>query len=130
MIRADYVELGLDGRFMQFAAIGVGTHRFNLFFLRRTAVQSDGADDVTSLGRLQAMPMASGQFGFQYRQRKNLGDVASVIGSSTNLAAWSPISPLSITTVSNLGGAWLLQANFAVQPAPAYFRLQYLWPGF
>jgi len=83
-----------------------------------------------SLARLQAMPMASGQFSFQYRQRQNLGDVASVIESSTNLAIWSPISPLSTATISNLGNAWLLQANFAVQPAPAYFRIQYLGPGF
>jgi hypothetical protein len=82
-----------------------------------------------SLALMRAMPLASGQFAFQYRQRKNLGDVSTVIQNSTNLVNWSIVQPLSVTNVSDLGEVWLQQAIFPAQSAPGYFRMQYLWPG-
>ncbi len=81
------------------------------------------------LARIQAMPVASGQFAFQFRQRKNLGGVSSVIENSTNLVNWSAVLPLSASNVSDLGNAWLTQAAFPTQPAPGYYRIQYSWPG-
>jgi hypothetical protein len=93
------------------------------------AVGSNPLVPDASLARMQAMPVASGQFAFQYRQRKNLGDVSTVIETSTNLVNWSVVQPLSVTNFSDLGNVWLQQTIFQAQSAPGYFRMQYLWPG-
>jgi hypothetical protein len=82
-----------------------------------------------SFAQLQAIPVSSGQFAFEYHQRKNLGDVTAVIENSTNLINWSVLDPQSVTNVSDLGNAWLLRANIPARTAPGYFRIQYLWPG-
>ena len=82
-----------------------------------------------SVARIQALPVGSGEFAFQYHQRKNLGDVTSILEYSTNLVNWSATLPLSVTNVSDLGTTWLMQATFPLAPGPGYFRIQYLWPG-
>jgi hypothetical protein len=79
-----------------------------------------------ALAKLQPIPAASGQFAFCYRLRKNLGDVTCVIEHSTNLVDWNEIQPLSATNISDLGDAWLYQANFPAQDPSEYFRIQRL----
>jgi hypothetical protein len=93
------------------------------------AVGSNPLVKDAALARMQPLPVASGQFAFQYRQRKNLGDVTILMEHSTNLTTWSALVPLSVTNVSDLGIAWLLQADFPAQSAAGYFRMQYEWPG-
>jgi hypothetical protein len=79
--------------------------------------------------QLQAVPVASGEFAVEYRQRKDLADVSAVLENSSNLLNWSVLQPQSVTNVSDLGDAWLLRAIFPAQTEPGYFRVQYLWPG-
>jgi len=93
------------------------------------AVGSNPLAPDASLAQLQAMPFASGPFSFQYRQRKNLGDVTVSIEDSTNLIHWSTVLPMAVTNVSDLGNAWLQQASCPAQSVPGYYRMQYLWPG-
>jgi hypothetical protein len=93
------------------------------------AIGSNPLFPDASFAAIHAMPATSGQFALQFRQRKNLGDVTSVIESSTDLVHWSQATPLSTTNVSDLGNAWLIQARFTTTATQTFFRIRYAWPG-
>ncbi|HEX4123027.1 MAG TPA: discoidin domain-containing protein [Verrucomicrobiae bacterium] len=92
------------------------------------AVGGDPLAPDAALIQIQAAPAPSGQFALEFHKRKNVSGVTFVTENSTDLVNWSFVQPLSETNISDLGNAWLVRANFPLQVAPGYFRIQYFSP--
>jgi hypothetical protein len=75
--------------------------------------------------KLQSASMSANQFAFQFRQRKDLGGLARKFLLSTNLVAWTQVSPLNVSTEQDLGDVVQLLATMGVPPQPSFFRMSF-----
>ena len=74
---------------------------------------------------IQSVTAAAGQFKLRFRERTGLSGLTRRFLLSTNLAAWTPATPLGVTPVQNLGDIQLLEALFTAPAAQSYYRLGY-----
>ena len=82
------------------------------------------AADAENFNMLCA-PAPAGQFALHFRHRASLPVAFSQFQQSTNLTAWSPVTPLSVSTVQDFGEVLLLEATFPVQGEQSYYRICY-----
>lgn len=75
--------------------------------------------------RLLQASRPPGQFSFQFRQRKDPGDVSRQFLQSTNLTTWVAVAPLSLSVAQDLGTFEVLQATFASTQAQSWFRVSF-----
>jgi hypothetical protein len=90
-----------------------------------------GADPFAAdaaLSSVQSPKRSGSQFAFRFRERKQLGDFQRIFEGSTNLATWSAATPVSLTSVTDLGECDLLEVSFPLANAPAFYRLRYVRP--
>jgi hypothetical protein len=80
------------------------------------------AADAQNL-KLQSAGMSANQFAFHFRQRKELGGLTRQFLLSTNLVAWTQISPLNVSTEQDLGDVVQLLATMDAPPQPSFFRV-------
>jgi hypothetical protein len=75
--------------------------------------------------RLQGASVSGGQFGFHFRQRKDLGGLTRQFFSSTDLSAWTPVSPLNVSTDQDFGDVVQLLATMTAPAQPSFFRVSF-----
>ena len=75
--------------------------------------------------KLAISPAPASQFGFRFRERKNLADVLRQFVSSSNLTSWNSTMPISVVPVLDFGETQLLEATFTASPGRNFFRIQY-----
>jgi hypothetical protein len=78
-----------------------------------------------ALFNLQSPSCSPAQFGFRFRQTKDLGDVSRQFERSIDLLGWNVINPLTLSTAQDLGTVNLLQATFAVTNTQAFYRVSF-----
>ena len=74
---------------------------------------------------VRGLPIAAGQFAFQFQERSALGNVARQFQSSPELLVWTNTLPLQLTAVQTNGGNLIYQAWFSPQNTLQFFRIQY-----
>ena len=79
------------------------------------------ADGTNALLRIAAAPLS--KVAVRFRERKDMVDVALQFERSFDLAAWSTVTPASISTVTDLGTARWREATFPLGAATAFYRL-------
>jgi hypothetical protein len=80
------------------------------------------AADAENL-KLQSASLIANQFAFHFRQRKDLGGLTRQFLLSTNLVAWTPISPLNVSTDQDFGDIVQLLAIVDAPAQPSFFRV-------
>jgi hypothetical protein len=89
------------------------------------ATGNDPWTQDASLAAIQPSSVSAGVYRFRFRERANLGGLTRHFQNSTDLTTWTPATPLSVTAVSNLGNALILEASFPATNSGQYFRLNY-----
>ena len=79
------------------------------------------ADGTNALLRIASA--GPGQVAVRFRERKDMADVTLRFERSFDLAAWSTVTPASISTVTDLGAVRWREALFPVGAATAFYRL-------
>jgi hypothetical protein len=82
------------------------------------------AADAQNL-KLQSASMLSNQFAFHFRQRKDLGGLARQFLLSSNLVAWTQISPLNVSTEQDFGDVVQLLATMDAPAQLSFFRVSF-----
>jgi hypothetical protein len=69
--------------------------------------------------------LSADQFAIQFQERNALGDVARQFQSSGDLLGWTNATPATVNVVQNYGASSLYQAQFPLQTALQFYRIQY-----
>jgi len=75
--------------------------------------------------KLHTASVSENEFSFYFRQRKDLGGLTRQFLLSTNLAAWTPVSPLNISTDQDFGDVVQLLATMDAPAQPSFFRVSF-----
>jgi hypothetical protein len=133
-----FFERAIPGTFADWAL-----HEFNATQLADASVSGPGADpdgdgapnllefamggeplvaDAENL-KLQNASISANQFAFHFRQRKDLGGLTRQFLLSTDLIAWTQVSPLNVSTDQDLGDVVQLLATMEAPSQPSFFRV-------
>jgi hypothetical protein len=133
-----FFERAIPGTFADWAL-----HEFNATQLADASVSGPGADpdgdgapnllefamggeplvaDAENL-KLQSASISANQFAFHFRQRKDLGGLTRQFLLSTDLIAWTQVSPLNVSTDQDLGDVVQLLATMEAPSQPSFFRV-------
>ena len=74
---------------------------------------------------VKAFALSGGQFAFQFQERSSPGNVARQFESSSDLLAWSNISPAQLNIMQTNGGNRIYQALFPALNQSQFFRILY-----
>jgi hypothetical protein len=75
--------------------------------------------------KLQNASVSDNQFVFHFRQRKDLGGLTREFLLSTDLIAWTPVTPLNISTDQDFGDVVQLLATINAPAQPSFYRLSF-----
>ena len=75
--------------------------------------------------KLQSASISANQFAFHFRQRKDLAGLTRQFLLSTNLFAWTQISPLNVSTNQDLGDVVQLVATMNAPAQRSFFRVSF-----
>jgi hypothetical protein len=135
-----FFERAMPGTFGDWAL-----HQFNATQLADATVSSPGADpdgdgapnllefamggqplaaDAENL-KLQDASLSANQFAFHFHQRKDLNGLTRQFLLSTDLIAWTPVSPLNVTTEQDFGEVVQLLATMSAPAQPSFFRISF-----
>jgi hypothetical protein len=82
------------------------------------------AADAENL-KLQSASASGNQFAFHFRQRKDLGGLTRQFLLSTDLATWTPVIPLNVSTDQDFGEVVQLLATMDAPTQPSFFRVSF-----
>jgi hypothetical protein len=78
-----------------------------------------------ALAKVEAAQTVTNTLRLRYRERASLSDVSRGFQLSTNLALWSEVTPVSLTTISNLGSVLVRDAVFPSRDAAGFYRVRF-----
>lgn len=140
VVELAFFERALPGTFGDWAL-----HEFSAAQLADSSISGAGADpdgdgapnllefamggqplvaDAENL-KLQSASTSPNQFAFHFRQRKDLGGLTRQFLLSSDLAAWTPIAPLNVSTDQDFGEVIQLLATMSAPPQPSFFRVSF-----